>query len=1049
MNTPHDWENPSILSRNREPAHATLTPFETQQTALQGDRNASPCFQSLNGMWRFCYVGSPNEAPYGFEIPGFSTDQWDWIPVPGNWQLHGFGRPNYTNVAYPFPVDPPHVPQDNPVGHYRRTFDLPAGWGGRQIFLTFHGVDSAFYVWLNGQKVGFSKGPHMPAEFNITGLVQSGVNTLAVQVFQWSDGSYLEDQDMWRLSGIFRDVTLTATPGAHLRDVFVRTLLDDQYIDATLDVEVALKNYTDTAIAGLSISAELFNANGEQSSGGALVTALTFDPIAPLNPGADRVLRAHASVTNPRKWSAEEPNLYSLLLTLTDANGDVLEVESMRVGFRQVEVKDQQLLVNGVAVKLKGVNRHDTHPDLGHAVPYESMVQDIVLMKQHNINTVRTSHYPNDSRWCDLCDEYGLYIVDEADLECHGFAISGNLNQISDDPEWQAAYLDRAERLVERDKNHPCVIFWSLGNESGYGRNHDAMAAWIRRRDTSRLIHYEGAFDAALVDVVSQMYPTVERVIQEGQKADPRPYFMCEYAHAMGNGPGNLKEYWDAIYASPRLIGGCVWEWVDHSVRCHTAEGEEWFAYGGDFNDHPNDGNFCIDGLNFPDRIPHTGLIEYKKIIEPVKVEAMDLTMGQFKVVNRYAFSSLAHLGLEWSITCDGDPQGMQGQITQQGVLPPLGTSAGKDEMFDIPYTVPVAKPGETYWLTIRFTLAAATRWAQAGHEVAWAQFELPVTIAAPAVIPTARMPIVHVAESAQDFTVSGENSTITLSKWSGLLTSWEYGGLQLLAAGPRLNIWRAPTDNDVHIAKEWLRAGYDRLTPRLQGVSLVSAEPQAVVIKVAVTYASYSLAPAFCCDFIYTFYGNGDVVIDTHVTPRAGLPVLPRLGLQLSLPHGFDRFTWYGRGPHESYIDRKESARVGVYHGTVAEQHVPYIRPQENGNKTDVRWAALTNVQGAGLLIVPQGMQSHGQPAKDAEPPLINVSAHHYTPEDLTRAEHTYELKERDETVLLLDHAHNGLGSNSCGPAPLEKYLLKPVETSFSVRLCPTLDLFPVSHIQ
>jgi beta-galactosidase/beta-glucuronidase len=1015
----HDWENPQYLAENRQPAHATQIPYADEESALSGERGASPFFRLLNGDWRFHYAASPMQVPAGFEQPAYGVDTWDTLPVPSNWQLHGYGRPNYTNVAYPYPVDPPHVPQENPVGLYRRTFDLPAAWSGRRIFLTFEGVDSAFYVWVNGQRVGYSQGAHVPSEFDIGAYVRPGENTLAVQVFQWSDGSYLEDQDMWRLSGIFRDVYLTATPQVYVRDARIRTPLAADYGNATLQVQATLFNVADDAAAqGTTLKAKLFDADG------AVVVEGVFSLNSELAVNANSVCDWQAELSNPRKWTAETPYLYTLLLTLTDTAGQVSEVVSYRVGFRQVEVKDQQLWVNGVSIKLKGVDRHDTHPDLGHAVSYESMLKDITLMKQHNINTVRTSHYPNDPRWYDLCDHFGMYIVDEADLECHGFAFTGHLNRISDDPVWEAAYVDRAVRMVERDKNHPCVIIWSLGNESGYGRNHDAMAAWIRAHDPTRLIHYEGAFDAPLVDIVSVMYPKVDWLIEQGQKTDdPRPFFMCEYAHAMGNGPGNLKEYWEAIYAHPRLIGGCIWEWVDHSIRRHTAEGEEWFAYGGDFDDYPNDGNFCIDGLNFPDRIPHSGLSEYKKVIEPVKVEAVDLRAGRVRVQNRYNFLSLAHLDVMWTITCDGD-------VVAQGVLAPLDVPPGETREIQLPYKLPQPKPGATYWLNLSFTQAQTTLWASRGFEVAWAQFELPVEKLAAPTLMLNQMPALRTNEAGQALTVAGDDFRLVFDTWRGTLESWESHGMALLLdsplAGPRLNVWRAPTDNDVHIAKEWVRVGYDHLQQRVSNVAVVQRHPQAVQIEVQAVLAPYALAPAFHCTYRYTLYGSGDVVIETHVMPdaEARLPVLPRLGLQMCLPGGLDRMAWYGRGPHESYIDRKESARVGVYRGTVQEQYVPYIRPQENGNKSDVRWAALTNNRGAGLLAV--GL------------PLINVSAHHYTTEDLTRAQHTYELKRRNETILNLDIEQNGLGSNSCGPAPLEKYLLQPIERTFSVRLRP-----------
>jgi len=1014
----HDWENPRLLHRRREPAHATLLPYADEASALRGERGASPYYQLLSGVWSFCYAESPHDVPEDFQRESFDAGGWDAIPVPSNWQMHGYGRPNYTNVTYPFPVDPPRVPQENPVGCYRRSFVLPEDWDGHPIFLNFDGVNSAFYVWINGQLAGYSQGAHLPSEFNITSYARPGKNLLAVQVYQWSDGSYLEDQDFWRLSGIFRDVYLFAAPNVHLRDVFARADLSGNYADGVLKTQAVLKNYGDQPAYGYTVNARLINSAGETA------VQYTLTSQARLEAGQEAQLEAEVSIKNPGKWTAETPNLYTLLLTLEKTTAasnspEVLEVLSIPVGFRRVEVKDQRLLVNGQAVKLKGVNRHDTHPDFGHAVTLESMTRDVMLMKQHNINTVRTSHYPNDPRWLDLCDRYGLYVVDEADLECHGFAYT-NLNRISDDPEWEPAYLDRAERMIERDKNHPCVILWSLGNESGYGRNHDAMAAWIRARDGSRLIHYEGAQFAPVVDVVSQMYPTVDHVVEMGRvkaKDDPRPYFMCEYAHAMGNGPGNLKEYWDAVYAHPRLIGGCVWEWVDHSIRQRLPDGREWFAYGGDFGDQPNDGNFCIDGLNFPDRIPHSGLIEYKKVIEPVRVEPTDLAAGKVTISNRYDFLSLSHLNGIWSVTKDG-------RVIDEGELPYLDTPPHGAITVIIPYQLPPGEPGAEYLLNLSFTHARSTAWALRGFEVAWAQFALPIKSPPAPVIKIEAMPRLRISETPHTILLDGEDFQLTFDRWTGTIAAWEHAGLQLVQTGPRLNLWRAPTDNDVHIAKEWRQAGLDRLMHRIEHVSLAGQRPGAARIEVEATLNAYGVTTRFDCRYTYTIYGTGDVVIETALTPGAGLPVLPRVSLQMRLPARFDRFAWYGRGPHESYVDRKESARVGVYGGTVDEQFVPYIFPQENGLKSDVRWATVTDARGMGLCVI--GL------------PLINVTVHHYAVEDLAQARHLHELTRLDDVVLTLDHRHTGLGSNSCGPGPLAQYLLRPQPMTFRVRLAP-----------
>lgn len=1007
-----DWENPQLLHRGRQPGHATLLPYPDAATALTGERGASPLFRLLNGDWSFCYAPSPVDLPEGFEGAGFDASAWATIPVPSNWQMHGYGRPQYTNIRYPFPIDPPYLPQENPCGAYRRTFTLPAGWAGKEVFLTFEGVSSAFYVWINGQAVGFSKGAHLPAEFRVTPFLRPGENLLAVQVFQWSDGSYIEDQDMWRHAGIFRDVYLTATPPVHLRDVRIRTHLDPACTDATLDLRIALTNWAGRPAEGCRVSAQLLDEAG---------SLLLEAPVGDLtvDGGAEATLEKGFPVKGPRLWSAEEPNLYTLLLSLAGPDGDLLQVARFAVGFRQVAIQDGIFLVNGVPVKLQGVNRHDTHPDLGHAVSLASMVQDITLMKQHNINAVRTSHYPSDPRWLELCDRYGLYVVAETDLECH------NDHAFSSDPAWEGAYLDRMIRMVERDKNHPSIVIWSLGNESGYGPNHDAMADWSHQADPTRPLHYEGGTaeyrgpeTAPKLDLISWMYPTIEQIEREARRPDdPRPIFLCEYAHAMGNGPGALKEYWDAIRAHPRLMGGCVWEWVDHSIRMKTEQGEAWWAYGGDFGDLPNDGNFCCDGLLWPDRTPYPGLLEYKKILEPVAVEPVDLRSGRVRLTNRYAFRSLSHLRGAWRLTRDGE-------LLQQGELPPLDVAAGADLELTLNYRLPAPQPGAAYWLELSFTLAEEALWAPRGHQVAWAQFELPLAAPAP-LLPLRSMPALQVEQGTRSIRVTGEDFRLDFDTVTGTIGAWRYQGIDLLLAGPRLNLWRAPTDNDVYIAAQWREAGLDRLQHRMGRVELLRAEGRAVQIEVESTLAGYALRPAFRATYRYTLYGSGDLVLQTHVLPLAeGLPPLPRLGLQLRLPGRFDQFAWYGRGPHESYIDRQESAPVGVYGGSVQEQYVPYILPQENGNKTDVRWAAVTDLRGAGLLAA--GMER------------LNVSAHHYATSDLTRARHTHEVVRRPETVLNLDHAQCGLGSNSCGPGPLPQHLLLPAETRFAVRLRP-----------
>ncbi len=993
---PNDWENPALLQRSRLLAYATAVPYADAPSALRGERGASPFFRLLNGDWQFQYLPSPALVPPDFFTANFDASHWDSLPVPSSWQMHGYGRPQYTNINYPYPVDPPHVPAENPVGLYRRTFTLPALWSEKQVFLEFGGVDAAFYVWLNGLPVGYSQGSHLPSEFDITPFVQAGSNILAVQVFQWSDGSYLEDQDQWRLSGIFRDVSLIArSSAASVRDMQIRTSLG-----GTLDLRVEMRGDDSRC----RVSAALYD--GE--------TVIAEQAV----PGTGtRTVQIH--VAQPRHWSAEEPHLYTLLLTLADAEGQTLTVERFQVGFRQVEIAGGRLLVNGRPVKLKGVNRHDTHPDLGHVTPREHMRRDIVLMKQHNINAVRTSHYPNDPYWLDLCDEYGLYVVDEADLETHGFYVADETIRPANDPAWRAAFVDRAERMVRRDKNHPSVILWSLGNESGYGPNHAAMTDAIRALDPTRPVHYEGAGEApdepAAVDLISRMYTDVPGIVAEGEKTDNLlPFFLCEYAHAMGNGPGSLKEYWEAIWKHPRLAGGCVWEWADHGIRRKTEDGTEWFAYGGDFGDIPNDGNFCIDGLTSPDRVPHPGLLELKKVLAPVWAEPNNLALGIVTIHNRYDFAALDHLEAVWSVQQDGE-------IVQEGTLPLPAVPAGGAADVTIPYAVPAS--GEAC-LNLTWTLAGAAKWAARGHEVAWAQFALPVPSSPARVLPLDAMPPLSVTETPQTLEVTGEEFQIAFDKKRGLPAQWIYQGVSLLTAGPALSVWRAPTDNDRSLAREWRKAGLDRLLCRAEPLTWERTAPQTVQVSVRAVLAPNSLPPAFAVTYAYTLYGSGDLLLETSVTPLRTLPPLPRLGVQICLPSSFDRFAWYGLGPHESYPDRRESVRLGVYSGSVSEQFEPYIHPQENGNKSDVRWAALTNALGTGLFAAGQ--------------PLINVSVQHYTPEDLTEARHTFDLVPRPETILHLDYAQSGLGSQSCGPGPLPQYLLQPSETRFSVRLTP-----------
>jgi beta-galactosidase/evolved beta-galactosidase subunit alpha len=880
---------------------------------------------------------------------------------------------------------------------------------------------------VNGQEVGFSKGSRLPAEFDISPYVRVGANSISVQVYQWSDGTYCEDQDMWWLSGIFRDVILISQPIVHVWDVSAGTELGVEYRDGILKLTATVQNYgTDTA-NGYHLESVLLDDAKK---------VVAYHSVKLSVPGhSESTSVAEMPVVDPRKWTAETPNLFTLLVILRDSAGAITEVTPVRVGFRKVEIKDGNLLVNGVPIMLKGVNRHEFHPNLGRAVPLETMLQDVLLMKQHNINAVRTSHYPHDPRWYDLCDRYGLYLMDECDLETHCFYHLPNwAGNPANDPEWEGACVDRMARMMARDRNHPSIIMWSLGNESDFGCNHRAMAEYAHRIDPGRPLHYEGDRDLEVADVFSQMYSDLESVIKIGRgeahdryggRPTPeqyvsKPFIQCEYAHAMGNGPGGLFEYIEAYYRYPRLQGGFVWEWIDHGIRRHTKDGREYFVYGGDFGDMPNNGNFVCDGLVFPDRKPSPGLIEYKKVIEPVKVEVPDFSKRVFKITNRYDFLSLDHLDILWSLEADG-------KTLQKGTLPTPYVDPGETTRLEIPYTSPISSPGTEYFLNLSFVLRDDETWASCGHELAWSQFLLPESLPEARVIPLQDMPSVIAEESGNIIILSGTDWELTFDRNHGLISKWSANVGEIVNAGPRLNLWRATTDNDRagDNAKAWRDSFLSIIEHRSDGCEFRRICDSAVQIEMRSRVAPPAGNMGYECSYLYTIYGNGDVQVSVHGLPHGDWPdTLPRIGLQMTLPGRFDRVEWLGRGPGESYIDSKQAGRFGVYSMGVDDLYTPYVFPQENGNRSDVRWAAFMDAAGSGLMV--------------AGNPTMNFSAHRFTVEDLENARHTFDLAPREDITLSLDYRQNGLGSASCGPGPLPQYLLHAEEFTFSVLLRP-----------
>jgi len=1039
-----EWDDPTVFQVNREKPHATMMVYPTKALARQADRARSPWFQSLNGRWKFHWAPRPADRPADFYRPDFDDSRWALIPVPSNWQLHGYDLPIYTNIIYPFPVDPkgpPVAPKDrNPVGSYRTSFTVPRAWSGRQVLLNFDGVDSAFYLWVNGHKVGYSEDSRTPAEFNITRYLKPGPNLLAVEVYRFPDGAYLEDQDMWRLSGIYRDVYLWSTADRHVRDFEIQTDLDPAWRDAVLKVTADVVHYGG-APAKASLMLELLDAEGK-----AIFAPQTRT--VELKPDHETRVEFAVPVSNPNKWSAESPYLYTALLTLKDPAGRVIEVIPSPVGFREIEIRDGRLLMNGQAILFKGVNRHEHSPESGHYVTPELMLRDILLMKRHNINAVRTSHYPNAPAWYDLCDRYGLYLIDEGNIEAHGYGNTPT-NRLSNDPQWRGAYLDRVERMVERDKNHPSVLIWSLGNESGDGPNVAAVYQWVKRRDPTRPFHYEGSTHTggSNAGINSFMYPPPAAVIKRARQRPTMPLILCEYSHAMGNSNGGLKEYWDIFYSGANAQGAFVWDWVDQGLRQpvpaehRAAVGRDTFlAYGGWWEDKAgihNDNNFCMNGLVAADRTVRPGLAAIKYVYRNLHATPVNLDAGKIKVKSWFDFINAKELaeGL-WEVKAEG-------RAIASGMVPELDLEPRQEREYTLPLPALRPEPGLEYWLNLSFVTRKDLPWAPKGHELAWEQFKLPVAAPAPAA-DRASFPPLDMDEQGDEVRFSGKDFTLLFDKHAAQFIGLTYKGVKVIERGPRPDFWRAMTDNDRGAWKSvgrtavkdlgrnimiWREAGQSWKAEAVE-VRRLDARTAEVRIRAALPAiaASYSAT--------YTIYGSGDILIEASYRPGASpAPMMPRFGMEWTLAPGLENITWYGRGPGATYQDRNFE-RIGVYSSTVDADWIEYSRPQENNNKTDVRWVALTNPKGVGLLAV--GM------------PLLSVSAVHYTKQEIEEADYSFKLRRHPEVYLNLDYKQMGVGgidswSVNAWPMPeyrlpgdrpyFYRYRLAPVEGDFAVK--------------
>ena len=1002
----HDWENPQVLQKNRQEARAYYIPYGTQQDALAGKKGSSPFYKLLNGDWNFIYYDRYLDVPEDITQPNYCDYEWESIPVPSNWQMYGYDAPQYTNVNYPFSVEPPYVPDENPVGIYARAFSLPKSWEGKRVYLNFEGVNSAFYLYINGQEVGYSQGAHLPSEFDITDYLEEEINTVAVKVLKWSDGSYLEDQDFYRLSGIFRDVYLLARSESHVRDVFVRKSLDQAYTSGKISVEADF--------VGLpAASAALYAPDG------------SFIEKKELQGG-----RADFAISQAITWTAETPRLYTVVV---ECEGEYIPFET---GLIQVETaKNGALLINGVPVKLKGVNRHDTHPLLGHYTPVAEMEKDLKQMKRYNINTIRTSHYPNTPEFLQLCNRYGFYLIDEADLESHGFITAklgyryelDNPFWVCSNPEWKESFVDRAVRMVERDKNQPCVIMWSMGNESSYGMNHEAMLDWVRERDHSRLLHYEGANVAdnpMSVDVISKMYPPLDWVEQQGKnrKKDPRPVFLCEYSHAMGNGPGDLKDYWEIFERYPRLIGGCIWEWADHSIVGQDESGKSFYLYGGDMGEYPNDGNFCVDGLVFPDRRASSGLEEVKAVYSGVKVTGANWEKGTVQLKNTYDFTNLNEFELCWRVMRDGET--LQQGKKQISSIPPHTSKS---------LSIGMKVPDGAYfgcYLELSIRTLRDTKWEPAGYEIAAAQLEMPVELLHREAERAGGS--LWVQEEGEEYiTVSGEEFTYVFNRFYGQFESMVSNGVEMLDERMKLSVLRAPTDNDRKEKLKWLYSedygmgyGLEKLMTKVYDCSFDQPDDEKVVIEVSMSLGSKARIPLLHAHVTYAIFSDGKIKVTTEAKVSEALPWLPRFGFEIIMPKGNENMEFFGMGPGDSYVDMCQATKMGHYKSTVSEQYTAYIRPQEHGNHTGVKWGCVLDEISRGMVF----WTDSG----------FDFSASHFTVEDLMEAKHTVDLEPREQTIVHVDYKMSGIGSGSCWPQLIEKYQLKEKEFTFSFFMKP-----------
>ncbi len=1063
----NDWENPNVNQINKLPSRATFYNFDSKAQALSGNREASSSYKSLNGDWQFKWVAKPSEALTNFQENNFDASKWDKIDVPSNWEMRGYGKPIYTNSTYPFFNDFPFINHhDNPVGHYIKSFTIDENWYNQDVVLHFGGVSSAFYVWVNGEFIGYSEDTRLPSEFDITKQLKKGENTIAVKVYRWCDGSYLEAQDHWRMSGIEREVYLQANPKVRLSDFAVRTDLDNDYNNAFLQIRPELiANIKDKYVAKVGefgstnlkttvddweLITELIDADG--NAVGKATTTQFSKIFGEYYPQRDNVYFGliETEIQSPKKWSADHPYLYTLLFTVKDNKGTEIQHTSTKVGFREVKIDERgRFLVNGNPVKMIGVNRHDHDHINGKTVTREDMLEDVKLLKQFNFNAVRTSHYPNDPYFYDLCDTYGLYVMDEANLETHG--VRGQLSNV---PEWSNAYLERAVRMVERDKNHPSIIMWSLGNESGTGPNHAAMAGWIKEFDQTRYVHYEGAqgipshpnykknffkhskgnpADAPWVDMISRMYPQpqeLQDLIDDTADFQNIPVLMCEYAHAMGNSVGNMKKYWDIIHNNDRALGGFIWDWIDQGILRKDENGKAFYAYGGSYGDTPNDGSFCINGIIASDRTPKPEIYECKKVNQPVVISTKDAKGGAFEILNRHHDADLSQYILSWNVTENG-------KVIQKGTLPALSTKPYGSSPFNIPFKTPKLKAGSLYYINIEGTLKENNLWANAGHLVFEEQFELNYDVKTPKALSSTSTLLVN--ETDTSISISNKAIQLEINKNTGYISTYKSKGVSVLTSPLQLNFWRAETENDEAYRKamklqselDWIDAG-KRF--KVNNIETNATEKG----KVAITVHGEITNPKAAIELVYTILGSGEVKVDYSANIDKNAPNAPRIGMQFDIAKTYGNLTYFGKGPHANYSDRNYASHMGLYSGKPEHINYKYVYPEEYGNHTETQWFKMTNAASKGVLI------------KGEQP--LSFSVQEYSIDNLQDANFLNELIERDAYTVNIDLSQQGVGGDntwSHRAQAHDEFLNTPGKYEFSFYLAPINSKVKVETIR